>query len=108
MDFKKYGMGAEMNPMEALRLAQESRAFAAQGVEMDRDMKMGMAKYGMEGPGDIVEAEEMTRKEKRQSKRAGRQAKRAARREGRPFNAPNPNSGTQDKAAYGRETQTYP
>ena len=107
MDFKKYGMGAEMNPMEALRLAQESRAFAAQGVEMDRDMKMGMAKYGMEGPGDIVKGEEMTRKELRQERRATRRARRAARREGG-FNAPNSNSGTQNKAAYGRETQTYP
>jgi hypothetical protein len=47
MEFKKYGMGAEMSPMEALRLAQESRAFAAQGVEMSKDMRQGMAKYGM-------------------------------------------------------------
>ena len=105
MDFKKYGMGAEMSPMEALRLAQESRAFAAQGVEMSKDMRQGMAKYGMEGPNDIVEGTEVTRREKRLAKRATRQANRAARREGR-FNAPNPNdsSETVSKSAYGIET----
>ena len=87
MEFKKYAQGAEMNPMEALRLAQESRAFAAQGVEMPSDIKSGMAKYGMsdtqimrEG-GDLpsgrdVEGQEMTRKEKRKFQRAQRKAKR--------------------------------
>jgi hypothetical protein len=47
MDFKKYAMGAEMNPMEALRLADESRRFAQQGVETPSDMTTRMAKYGM-------------------------------------------------------------
>ena len=47
MDYKKYGMGAEMNPMEALRLADEARRFARQGVEMPSDMTARMAKYGM-------------------------------------------------------------
>ena len=40
-------MGTEMNAMEALRLADEARRFARQGVEMPSDMTARMAKYGM-------------------------------------------------------------
>lgn len=88
MDYPKYGMGSEMNAMEALRLAQESKAFAAQGKEMGADMIKGMAKYGMSDTqimssgGDIVEGQKMTGKEKRQMNRAKRKARRQARRDG--------------------------
>tara|TARA_R110000803_G_scaffold144197_1_gene210099 strand:- start:2685 stop:2996 length:312 start_codon:yes stop_codon:yes gene_type:complete len=102
MEFKKYAQdGAEMNPMEALRLAQESRAFAAQGVEMPSDMTAGMAKYGMSDTqfmksGGPVEGKKVKLLDRMRAKSQARKQKRYDKKNPS-FQPPSSDSGTQNR-----------